>query len=243
MIRNAITHQLNHDPHFTWRGQSVTRIENLSDVVFALALGMLVSARSSMLTFSDLNSHLLNIVPVAAGFAIFLLIWNTHFVFFRRYGLADGMIVFLNACMLLVILFLAYPLRFIFDSLFGFIFTLFGNEARAATMQIGYRESGVIVAYFAAGYAVVFFIFSQMYRCALKKAESLELSPIEIVMTKQSIWIFRAQVFCAGLVFAGALFTPASAFSAFAFWLMAPVELLIKRRFKLPASPQRSGAS
>jgi len=232
-----MTRQLDHDPHFSWRGQSVTRIENLSDVVFALALGMLVSARSAMLTFSDLTSHLLNIIPVAAGFAMLLLIWNTHFVFFRRYGLADGVIVFFNACLLLVVLFLAYPLRFIFDSLFAYIFFLFGDESRMGLMRIGFRESGIIMAYFAAGYAVVFLIFSQMYRHALKKAESLQLNPIEIVMTRRSIWDFRAQVVCAALVFIGALFTPINAFSAFAFWLLWPVDFVINRRFKLPAEP------
>ena len=112
MLRETIAQRLDHDPLFKWRGDHVTRIENLSDIVFALALGMLVSATSPPTNFSELGAHLLNIIPVAAGFGLLLNLWNAHFVYFRRYGLADGQTIFLNACLLLVVLFLAYPLRF-----------------------------------------------------------------------------------------------------------------------------------
>ena len=38
MIRGEIARHLDHDPHFQWRGESVTRIENLSDIVLILAV-------------------------------------------------------------------------------------------------------------------------------------------------------------------------------------------------------------
>ncbi len=43
MLRKAIGKQLDHDPNFRWRGKAVTRIENLSDIAFAVALGMIIS--------------------------------------------------------------------------------------------------------------------------------------------------------------------------------------------------------
>ncbi len=238
MLRDAVSQQLDNDPHFRWRGLSVTRIENLSDVVFALALGMLVSARSDMQTFGDLNSHLLNIFPVAAGFAIFLLIWNTHFVFYRRYGLADGMIVFLNACLLLVVLFLAYPLRFIFDSLFAFLLSLFGYPALIDSMDISFQASGMIMAYFAVAYAVLFLILSQMYRHALSQRDRLELTASERILTKRSIWSCRAQILCAVLAFVFALYTPLKGAAGSLLGLMWIFDALINRRFQIPEGKQ-----
>ena len=46
---------LDNDPNFRWRGQAVTRIENLSDIVFALALGMLITTADPLRTFDDLQ--------------------------------------------------------------------------------------------------------------------------------------------------------------------------------------------
>lgn len=118
MIREQIIQSRDHDPHFAWRTTEVLRIENLSDIVFALALGILVSAGSTIRTFSDLTGYLISIIPIAAGFAMLVSIWNDHFLFFRRYALADGRIIVLNTALLLI-LYIAYPLRFVFDSLFG----------------------------------------------------------------------------------------------------------------------------
>lgn len=46
----------------------MTGIENLSDIVFALAFGMLVSWAARPQTFTQLTNHLMTILPVAAGF-------------------------------------------------------------------------------------------------------------------------------------------------------------------------------
>ena len=71
MIRRALKTHLDQDPYFQWRGDSVTRIENLSDIVFALALGMLVSSSS----------------PPLNGFAgwLMVLIWPLSWVVYRSF--------------------------------------------------------------------------------------------------------------------------------------------------------------
>ena len=127
MIRGSISKGLDHDPNFRWRGEAVTRIENLSDIVFALAFGMLITAASPPQTMSDLSGFLFSIIPVTAAFAVLIGIWNHHFTFFRRYGVADKRIIFLNSILLFVVLYLAYPLRFAFDSLFAAITGLGGD--------------------------------------------------------------------------------------------------------------------
>lgn len=234
MIRETLSRELDHDPRFHWRGGSVTRIENLSDIVFALALGMIVSSAARPETFSDLTAHLFTIIPVTAAFAILFMIWNAHYVFFRRYGVADGSIIFLNCILLLLVLFTAYPLRFIFDSLYGYVEGIMGDWSRLEAAGISYREAGVIMGYFAIGYGLIYLVISQMYVHALRKADLLGLTPSEIAMTRQSIWIFRVQILVVALTGICAVWTPMYAFSGWMMGLIWPGALIVDRLIPVP---------
>ncbi|MBB35133.1 MAG: hypothetical protein CME88_07790 [Hirschia sp.] len=241
MLRDAISKRLDHDPRFTWRGGQVTRIENLSDIVFALALGMLVSSSAAVVTFADLVDHLLNVIPVAAGFSLLLVIWNAHFVFFRRYGVADGRIIVLNAALLLIVLYLAYPLRFIFSSLFAYILYLFGEAQRIEAMRVGFKESGMIMAFFSIGYCMTYIVISMMYSHALKKADLLELNATERAMTLRSIWEFRIQVIIAAIAGVVAITTPLAGGSGALLILIWPISAILNRIIKLPDSGESTG--
>lgn len=235
MIREELSQQLDHDPNFRWRGEAVTRIENLSDIVFALALGMLVSASAAPGTFGELQRHFLNILPVAAGFALLLSIWNAHFTFFRRYGVADSWIIVLNAALLLVILFFAYPLRLILDSLLAFILGLMGDWSRMSGLGIsGFREAGVLMGYYCIGYGLVYVLIQSMYAHALRRADVLGLSGSERAMTRRSIWTYRMQVLLAILVGGLATFSPVGPMAGALFGLMGPAALIVHSRIKLP---------
>lgn len=236
MVRDQIEKLLDHDPRFRWRGNSVTRIENLSDIVFALALGILVSTSTRPQTFSDLNAHLQTIVPVAAGFFILVSIWNAHFVYFRRYGVADRTIIWLNGALLLLVLFFAYPLRFIFDSLYWFVFGLFGDWSHMEASGIGPRSAGIIMGYFALGYCLIYLLISQMFSHALAKADLLDLSDAERAMTRISIWIFRSQILVGTLVGVLAVWTPLHAMAGSLMALIAPLAFLVRRMIKVPAT-------
>ena len=234
MLRETVSRELDHDQRFNWRGGSVTRIENLSDIVFALALGMIVSSASRPETFGQLTSHLLTIIPVAAAFAILFMIWNAHYVFFRRYGVADGRIILLNCILLLLVLFTAYPLRFIFDSLYGYIEGISGDWSRLEEAGISYREAGIIMGYFALGYGLIYAVISQMYVHALSKAALLDLSASEIAMTRQSIWIFRVQILVVSLTGICAVWTPMYAFAGWIMSLIWPAALLVHKLIPVP---------
>lgn len=238
MIREIVGRDLDHDPRFRWRGGPVTRIENLSDIVFALAFGMIVSTAARPTTFSDLSAHLLTIVPVAAGFALLVLIWNAHFTFFRRYGVADGKIIFLNCVLLLLVLFVAYPLRFIFDSLFGFLLGLSGNWDILQGSGIGFREAGLVMSYFSFGYALIFVVVSLMYGHALSRAPQLSLTESEKVMTRQSLWHYGCQAGVATLTGAVALLTPAGPTAGFLMILIGPLVYLGQVRIKMPMAEE-----
>ena len=235
MLRQTAARHLDHDPRFEWRGEAVKRLENLSDIVFALALGMLVSAATPPETYGALQAHLIGVIPVAAGFFLMVMIWHDHFTFFRRYGLGDTTIIFLNAALLLVVLFVAYPLRFIFDSLFAWILGMAGDWSRMEAMGISdYRQAGVIMAYFNLGYFALYGLIGWMYAHARSKADSLGLSPTERALTTRSVWACRVHQIM-GLTTAGlAGLTVIGPSAGFIFWLLWPAMALVDRVIKLP---------
>jgi len=228
MIRENLQEVMDHDPDFQWRGIEVTRIENLSDIVFALALGMLVSSSEPPVRFDELLNFLLNIVPVSAGFAILLGIWSAHYTFFRRYGLKDRRTIFLNALLLLVVLFLAYPLRFIFDSLFNYVLLQWGYQDRAMEVQNTYASSAYMMGLYSIGYAIVFLIIARMYTHALKKKEQLALSARELFLTRMSVAIYYIQVVVALAIAALSVFTSVGAFSGVFYFLIWPLSAIAK---------------
>ena len=222
-MRSEIAKHLDHDPDFEWRGQSVTRIENLSDIVFALALGMMLFGGAPPQTFSELVHFLISIIPVTASFVILFMIWNAHFVFFRRYALADNVVVLINSALLLMVLFTAYPLRFIFDSFFWYVIgSTTGDYSQLLETEMDITNSARSMAFFGAGYAVIYTLMSFMYAHAVRKADVVGLSDKEILLTRQTVWIFRGEVAIAILLVFAALFTPMGPFAGALMFLNWP---------------------
>jgi len=200
MIRGEIMKGLDHDPNFRWRGEAVTRIENLSDIVFALALGMLISSASVPKTLVDLQAFLFGIIPVGAAFAVLIGVWNHHFTFFRRYGVADSRIISLNAILIFVVLFVAYPIRFAFDSLYAFIYgRLTADYSLGMDMGVdSFEVAGLILGLFGIGFLAIHTVLALMHQHVLKKRDLLELSDTEIIITKQSIFVHWFTAFTSG---------------------------------------------
>ena len=102
---------------FRWRGGDVSRIEGLSDGVFALALALLIVASSVPRTFSELSRSVREFPVFALCFWLLVMLWHYHYRFFRRYGLEDFITISLNGVLLLGVLFFVYPLKFLFTAL------------------------------------------------------------------------------------------------------------------------------
>ena len=69
------------------------------------------------------------------------------------------------------------------------------------------------MAFFAAGYAVIFTLMSVMYAHAIRKADPIGLSATEIRLTSQTVWRFRGEVIIALAVVVFAMFTPLGPFA------------------------------
>lgn len=244
MFRKEIVRGIDHDPEFQWRGETVTRIENLSDIAFAIALGMLVSGSGVPETFEELTRFLYSFIPVAAGFSVLFGIWRQHFTFFRRYGINDGTILTINTVLIFVIMYMAYPLRFAFDSLFAFILMQFGERSLMQDLGIvSISQSGVIIGYFSIAYATTHFLLALMYRHAEKKRDELELNEVESIATKRDIFILKFLGFQALIVAVLAYFTKLNGFAGILFFFSFVPYFLAERVHKTPASTNKENVS
>lgn len=211
----------NLEDRFRWRGEGVSRLENLSDIVFAFAVSFLVASAEVPTTFDELQAAMADFVAIGLCFAVILVVWYVHYLFFRRYGLEDGRTVLLNSLLLFLILLYVYPLRFLAsfqtDLLTG---RIVGPEI---SRVLTFGQVPALQAIYAGGYAAVFGLFALLYRHALVKADELGLDPVERALTRQRIrgnlTHMAVAVACVALAFVLPLqWTPLSGATFFALW-------------------------
>src|SRR6476659_5088671 len=110
-------HLAKRDHGFRWRGHEISRIEGLSDAVFAFAITLLVVSLEVPKTFDELAETMHGFGAFLISFMLLFFVWFNQYKFFRRYGLRDTITVVLNAALLFVVLFYVYPLKFLFTFL------------------------------------------------------------------------------------------------------------------------------
>src|SRR5256714_6770111 len=118
MIREKLIDKGVGNPHkFRWRSHEISRIEGLSDAVFAFAVTLLVVSLEVPKTYAELMTVMRGFGAFAICFTLLFMVWFTQYKFFRRYGLTDNLTVVFNGVLLFVILFYVYPLKFVFTFL------------------------------------------------------------------------------------------------------------------------------
>lgn len=165
-----------------WRQHSPTRIESFTDSVFAFAVTLIVVSLEVPETFKELLYTMRGFVGFAICFLLMMLIWYDQYVFFRKYGLQDVRTIFLNCCLMFVILLYVYPLKFIFS------FLTQGNKLVHVDGQITYKftenlQLCQLMLIYGVGFVVIYGIFLLMHRHALSKKEELKLNRLEIYNT------------------------------------------------------------
>lgn len=191
MIREQMkNHYVGMNKEFRFRGEVPTRMETLSDAVFALAITLLLISTSSPSNFVQLRAFVYEIIPFALCIALISLLWYEHFIFFLRYGFRSRYIVLLNSLLLFILLFYAYPLKFLTKVIFLiFGWMVSGSEFLGTQFREMMKEGNMaeLMTIYGLGAASLFLVFALMYRYAYKKADELELNEIERFDTKTSI--------------------------------------------------------
>lgn len=225
-----MTKHTSSEKYFVWRGRDVTRVENFSDIIFALSMTLIV-ASSVPTTFDNLIALWREAIAVALCFALILLIWSKHHAFHRRYGLDDGMTVFLNAIVLFLIMIFAYPLKFLALFMVNF-FTGFYQTGPQIAAVLSLDQVRWFIVIYAAGYAAVFGVFALLYAHALKRADDLELSVAERILTRLEVHQGIAAIAISALAAMVALALPStiSPMGGSVYFLIGPVMYMLTRR-------------
>jgi uncharacterized membrane protein len=175
---------------FRLRGHEISRIEGLSDAVFAFAVTLLVVSLEVPKTFNELAEIMRGFGAFAISFTLLFVVWFNHYKFFRRYGLQDTATVILSGVLLFVVLFYVYPLKFLFSTLVerfmgghGEVRLPNGNVEAA----IEPHQFASLMIIFDIGYLAVFAVFFLLFWHAYQKRKELELNELEVFDTRNSL--------------------------------------------------------
>jgi uncharacterized membrane protein len=103
---------------FRLRGIEMTRLETFIDAAFAFAITMLVIAAERIPDdIETLLSAFKNVPAFIASIIVLGIFWRGHWLWSRRYGLEDGISIFISWAMIVTILIYMYPLKAIFSSM------------------------------------------------------------------------------------------------------------------------------
>ncbi|MEZ4651512.1 MAG: TMEM175 family protein [Candidatus Eisenbacteria bacterium] len=184
MIREKLLHvRLRGDHEFRWRGGDVSRLEGLSDAVFAFAITLLVVSLDVPRSFGELVAAMRGFVAFGLCFTLLVYIWYCHYSFFRRYGLEDPVTVALNGVLLFTVLFYIYPLKFLYVFLAR---SYFGVDSSARSVIQNEQMDDLLVIY-GAGFLAIFVCFGVLHLYALRKRELLQLDELEVHHTRTSV--------------------------------------------------------
>jgi transmembrane protein TMEM174 (potassium channel) len=176
---------------FRWRGREISRIEGLSDAVFAFAITLLVVSLEVPETFSELAETMHGFGAFLISFMLLFFVWFNQYNFFRRYGLQDTTTVLLNAALLFVVLFYVYPLKFLFSFLVDKFTGGHGEvhlpNGNVVPMIESESQMSSLMIIFNLGYLAVFAVFVLLYWHAHRKRAELELNELEQFDTRDSI--------------------------------------------------------
>jgi hypothetical protein len=229
MIRQHIPERLLGDKHFRWRGGDVSRIESLTDMVFAFALTLIVVSQEVPRTFDELRGVLWQVPAFAMAFAMLVMVWYFHYIFHRRFGFEDFRTFFLNVLLLFVILVYVYQLQFmsvVLQAMFSGERSVEIDGVQAALVRDD--QMGALMIVYGLGFTLVFVLFTLMYLHAWRRRDVLELNDVERYLTRQGL-VSHSLSSGVGLLSIGlAWFSDSSlgfALSGFAYFLMWPLHM------------------
>lgn len=216
------------DGMFRWRGGDVSRLEGLSDGVFALTLTLLVVSVEVPKTFHELWLTVRDLPVFLVCFAMLMMAWRYHYLFFRRYGLEDFLTSLLNGAFLFVVVFYAYPLKF----LVSFLWRIILGDDRSPIFVVPdgpewiwmtdlFQRTWMMYIY---GFGVigVFGLLAALVWRAYVRREELELDEVERFLTLASIGSHMTSVAIALLSIGVLAWTANPGASGIVYFLMGP---------------------
>jgi uncharacterized membrane protein len=230
------------DHGFRWRGHDISRIEGLSDAVFAFAITLLVVSLEVPKTFGELREMMHGFVSFGICFALLLLIWHAQYIYFRRYALDDRRTFLLNAALLFVVAFYIYPLKFLFSAIVDQVTGFHAMKDGVPLPRMNLDEWSQLMLIYGAGYVGVYVIFALLYQHAYRLRDALELSPMEANETRGVVQEQLVMI-AIGILSIGFALLRKPSLSGMSYMLIGPLQTMLgmkhgKRRRALMTEPE-----
>jgi hypothetical protein len=170
---------------FRLRGIAMTRLETFIDAAFAFAITMMVIAAQQIPDdIETLLAAFKNVPAFVASIVVIGIFWRGHWLWSRRYGLEDGMSIFISWAMMVTILIYIYPLKAIFSSMWFLL-----SDGRLGHPLGPHSESEIraLFAVFAVGFTAIALEMVLLNLRAWQLREPLRLGAREGSMTLQEV--------------------------------------------------------
>lgn len=193
---------------FRLRGMDITRIEAFTDAAFAFAVTLLViSTQSIPASYVELTDALAGIPAFAMSFFLIMVIWYAHWKWSRRFGLEDMPTIVLSGGLVLAVLILVYPLRYV-NGLTVYYFSR-GGITSGATIDSG-QQLYDLFAIFGVAIVTVSLLIAALNVYAYSIRETLQLDDLERYLTRAEIRLSVIAAGIGGVSLLAALFTAPS---------------------------------
>jgi len=130
---------------------SKTRLESFSDAVFAFAATLLVVSLEIPESFDGLRQNMISFLGFGISFFVLVMLWKTHYNFFRRHTVLDNWVIAMNMILLFVILFYVYPMKFLV------------NLTTRQSHIVSPDQLSSIFIWYGVGFSLIFLMISLMY--------------------------------------------------------------------------------
>ena len=190
---------------FRLRGMEMTRLETFIDAVFAFAITMLVIAAQQIPDdIKTLLAAFKNVPVFVASIVVLGIFWRGHWLWSRRYGLEDGVSIFISWTMIVTILIYMYPLKAIFSSMW---FLLSSGRVGHPLGPHSESQTRALFAVFALGFTAIALEVVLLNLRAWQLREPLRLNAKERLITVYEVtgWCVPVGVGIISLVLALAL--------------------------------------
>jgi hypothetical protein len=161
----------------------MTRLETFIDAAFAFAVTMMVIAAERIPDdITALLAAFKHVPAFIASIAVLGIFWRGHWLWSRRYGLEDGVSVFISWALLVTILIYIYPLKAIFGSMFYLLTDGQFGQPLGIRSETQYRT---IFAIYAVGFTAIAVEIQLLFLRAWQLRAPLRLNERELFLTRE----------------------------------------------------------
>lgn len=176
-MREIINKRLAHSEDINYRGAKSSRLDNLTDAVFGIAITLLIFNLKNPDSFSQLLAFTKTLPAFLISIAFLMLIWYEHLRFSEVYSMKDTTLTVINTLFLALVIFYVYPLRFLTIFLTNFFFQT------EVEMNIRNEEVPELMIYYGFIAAALYFLVFLLYLRAKALKGTLQLNSYEIFYT------------------------------------------------------------